>query len=113
MALPSECPCVCRDLKRAGVLPSAQPTYPGNHAPWRSRCMKSHRVPRALALLVGLFLLTASAGHAQQPPKQPDPPDACDLMAPTITGAGVIMGTDGNDVIHGSEGDDTIDGGDG
>ena len=74
--------------------------------------MKASGTLRMLALLVTLVLLTTSAGYAQQP-GTPDPPDACDLQPPTITGAGVIVGTDGDDVIHGSDGDDSIDGGGG
>src|SRR5215212_6767235 len=68
---------------------------------------------RLSALLLGLVLTTASAGFAQEAPRQPDPPDACDLRVPTITGAGTIIGTDGDDVIRGGEGDDWLDGGDG
>ena len=73
--------------------------------------MKRPAALQTLVMIVSFFLLTAAPGYAQQAPKPPDPPDACDLLPATITGAGTIVGTDGDDVIHGSDGDDTIDGG--
>ena len=43
-------------------------------------------------LVGGLLLVSSAAAQEVKPPKPPDPPDACDLLAPTIVGAGVIVG---------------------
>jgi hypothetical protein len=56
------------------------------------------------ALLASLTVVTVAAPTAAQLP-------TCDGQPATITGSGVIVGTDGDDVIVGSDGNDIIEAG--
>src|SRR4051812_21460606 len=62
----------------------------------------NQRLAGALAIaLLGVVLGLASAASGQE---------TCFGSAPTITGSGTIVGTDGDDVIIGSSGNDVIQG---
>jgi Ca2+-binding RTX toxin-like protein len=58
--------------------------------------------------LISVLSISFGGSHASAIPV-----GTCNWLTPTITGAGVINGTPGNDVILGSSGDDTINGGGG
>lgn len=79
--------------------------------PFRHGSTKTHRAARRLAapatlttiagLIIAAALLSVAPATAQQ---------ACFGSTPTMTGSGMIVGTDGDDVILGGDGNDVIQG---
>jgi Ca2+-binding RTX toxin-like protein len=67
------------------------------------RRLRAHTIRLAPAVIAGLALTLGGGTAGAAPGPSPTTPVQC-----TISGAGVIVGTPGNDVICGSAGDDTI-----
>lgn len=76
----------------------------------QSDSMKPHRRARRFAAPAILTVIAALIVAATLPLAAPAGEETCFGSAPTLTGSGMIVGTDGDDVIVGSDGNDTIQG---